>query len=70
MSSLIIAYVDPSVISYIVQAVAGVLITLGAIAGVVVSYLRKRARKLLALQQQDKREVEQEIVIKEDGEDK
>ena len=67
MSSMIIAYVDPSVISYIVQAVAGVLITLGAVAGVVVSYLRKRARKLLALQQQNNKEVEQDIVIEDDG---
>ena len=67
MSSIILAYVDPSVISYIVQAVAGVLITLGAVAGVVVSYLRKRARKLLALQQQNNKEVEQDIVIEDDG---
>jgi hypothetical protein len=64
---MIIAYVDPSVISYIVQAVAGVLITLGAVAWVVVSYLRKRARKLLALQQQNNKEVEQDIVIEDDG---
>ncbi|MBE6379504.1 MAG: hypothetical protein E7047_01075 [Lentisphaerae bacterium] len=67
MSSIILAYVDPSVISYIIQAVAGVLITLGAVAGVVISFLRKRARKLLALQQQEKKEVEEEIVIAEDG---
>lgn len=67
MSAIILAYVDPSVISYIIQAVAGVLITLGAVAGVVISFLRKRARKLLALQQQEKKEVEEEIVIAEDG---
>ena len=67
MSAIILAYVDPSVISYIIQAGAGVLITLGAVAGVVISFLRKRARKLLALQQQEKKEVEEEIVIAEDG---
>lgn len=62
------AYIDPSVMTYVIQAAAGVVIALGAAAGL---YWRKARRKIndkLGLDENRNKEVEtDEIRIKEDG---
>lgn len=61
------AYVDPSVITYVIQAVAGIAIAVGAGIGV---YWRKAKKKIddkLGVDENKNKEVESdEIIIKED----
>ena len=56
------AYVDPSVMSYTVQAIAGVAIALGVVFGVVWRRLKKGASKALGRDENAGKEVEDEIV--------
>lgn len=58
------AYVDPSVMSYTVQAVAGVAIALGVIFGVVWRRIKRGARKALGRDENAGKEFEDEIVRK------
>lgn len=58
------AYVDPSVMTYIIQAVAGIVVAVGAAVGI---YWRKAKKKLndkLGMDEKSKKEVEEDIVIK------
>jgi len=59
---MILAYVDPSVMSYTVQAIAGVAIALGVVFGVVWRRLKKGANKVLKRDENAGKEVEEEIV--------
>ena len=58
------AYVDPSVMSYTVQAIAGVAIALGVVFGVVWRRLEKGASKARGRDENAGKEVEDEIVRK------
>lgn len=58
---MILAYVDPSVMSYTVQAIAGVAIALGVVFGVVWRKVKKGARKALGRDENAGKEVEDEI---------
>lgn len=56
------AYLDPSVMTYTVQVVAGVIVAVGAIAGV---YWRKAKRKVqdkLGIDENAKKTVEEDVV--------
>ncbi len=58
------AYIDPSVMTYVIQAVAGVIIAIGAAIGI---YIRKAKRKVqdkLGLEETKEQESD-DIVIKE-----
>lgn len=57
----ILAYVDPSVMSYTVQAVAGVAIALGVVFGVVWRRIKKGAGKALGRDENAGKEVEEEV---------
>ncbi|MBS1371368.1 MAG: hypothetical protein HPZ91_15585 [Lentisphaeria bacterium] len=57
------AYVDPSVMSYTVQAVAGALIGLGAVAGIVWRMVKKRAQPVLDLDARRRKETEADVVV-------
>lgn len=66
------AYIDPSVATYIIQIVAGVVITVGAVIGI---YWRKAKRKVqekLNIDEDANKEVEEDVVEikKEDSSDK
>jgi len=61
---MIIAYVDPSVMSYTVQAIAGVAIALGVIFGVVWRKLKRGANKALGRDENSGKEVEEDVVAK------
>jgi len=61
---MLLAYVDPSVMSYTVQAVAGVAIALGVVFGVFWRKVKKGANKVLNRDENAGKEVEDEIVRK------
>ena len=56
-----LAYVDPSVMSYTVQAIAGVAIALGVVFGVVWRRVKKGANKVLKRDENAGKEVEDEV---------
>ncbi len=58
---MMFAYVDPSVMSYTVQAIAGVAIALGVVFGVVWRKIKKGANKALGRDENTGKEVEEEV---------
>ena len=58
---MMFAYVDPSVMSYTVQAIAGVAIALGVVFGVVWRKIKKGANKALGRDENAGKEVEEEV---------
>ena len=56
-----LAYVDPSVMSYTVQAIAGVAIALGVVFGVVWRRLKKGDNKVLRRDENAGKEVEDDV---------
>ena len=59
-----LAYIDPSVMSYTVQAIAGVAIALGVVFGVVWRRVKKGANKVLGRDENAGKEVEEDIEAK------
>ena len=57
----LLAYVDPSVMSYTVQAIAGVAIALGVVFGVVWRKIKRGAGKALGRDENAGKEVEDEV---------
>lgn len=56
------AYLDPSVMTYAIQAIAGVVVAAGAVAGV---YWRKAKKKIddkLGIDANSKKEMEEDVV--------
>lgn len=53
-------YIDPSVMSYTIQIVAGAVITVGAVVGIVFRKAKKKVKKTLNIE--EKKEVEDDIV--------
>ena len=65
--SPILAYVDPSVMTYTIQAVAGAIIALGAVIGVPWRIMRKKAQKVLKIDENSKKEMEEDVQIIDDN---
>lgn len=63
------AYVDPSVMTYTIQAVAGVAVALGAVAGVAFRRTRRALFKLLKIDENANKIVEQDLMRIEPDED-
>ncbi len=63
------AYIDPSVMTYAIQAVAGVAIALGAGFALYFHRIKKKVNKTLNIDENAKKEVEDEIVIYDEKED-
>ena len=61
-------YIDPSVMSYTIQIVAGAVITIGAIAGIVFRKMKKNVKKTLNIDENKNKEVEEDIVFTDTGE--
>ena len=59
-----LAYIDPSVMSYTVQAIAGVAIALGVVFGVVWRKIKKGTNKVLRRDENSGKEVEDDIIEK------
>ena len=65
--SPILAYVDPSVMTYTIQAVAGAVIALGAVIGVTWRVMKKKTQKALKIDEKSKKEMEEDVQIIEDN---
>lgn len=55
-------YLDPSVMTYAIQAIAGVVIALGAVVGVYWRKAKKKVNDKLGIDENAKKEVEEDVV--------
>ena len=60
------AYIDPSVVTYLIQAIAGVVIAVGAVVGLYWRKAKKKAQDKLGVQEKKERESD-EITINEEA---
>lgn len=60
------AYVDPSVMTYMIQAVAGIVIAIGAVAGIYFRRMKKKVNDKLGIDENRNKEVESDEIIVED----
>lgn len=56
------AYVDPSIMTYAIQAIAGVVIAAGVVFGVIWRKMKNKAKKVLNIDENAKKEVEDDVV--------
>ena len=62
-----ILYIDPSVMTYAIQAIAGVAIAIGAFVGIYFRKAKKKINNKLGIDENRNKEVEtDEIVVKKD----
>ena len=65
------AYIDPSVMTYMIQAVAGIIIAVGAAFGIYYRRAKKKVNEKLGIDENRNKEVESDdIIIKEEAADK
>ena len=63
------AYIDPSVMTYMIQAIAGVVIAVGAIAGICFRRARKKISRTLNIDENRGKEVESDEIVIRDEQD-
>ena len=61
------AYVDPSVVTYVIQAVAGVAVAVGAAVGIYWRKAKKKINKSLGIDENRNKEVESDEIIVDDN---
>ena len=64
------AYIDPSVMTYAIQAVAGIVIAIGAAVGVYIRSVRKKINQKLGVDENRNKEVESDDIVFSKKEDK
>ncbi len=64
------AYLDPSVMTYTIQVVAGVVVAVGAVIGVYWRKAKKKVQNKMGIDENAKKEIEEDIVEIKDGEGK
>lgn len=57
------AYIDPSVMTYVIQAVAGVVIAVGAVIGIYFRRVKKKVGEKLGIDGNRNKEVESDEII-------
>lgn len=57
------AYIDPSVMTYVIQAVAGVVIAVGAVIGIYLRRAKKKINDKLGIDENRNKEVESDEII-------
>lgn len=57
------AYIDPSVMTYMIQAVAGIVIAVGAAAGIYFKKAKKKINDKLGIDENKNKEVESDDII-------
>ena len=68
LSTTALAYIDPSVMTYTIQVVAGVVVAVGAVVGILWRKAKKRVQDKLGIDENAKKEVEADVVeIKEES---
>ena len=60
------AYLDPSVMTYTVQVIAGVAVAVGAVIGILWRRAKKKVQDKLGIDENAKKEVEEEITFEEE----
>ena len=63
------AYLDPSVVTYVIQAIAGIVIAGSAVFVVVWTRARKKIAKKLNIDENKNKEVEEDIVVNNETND-
>lgn len=66
LSTFASAYLDPSVMTYTIQVVAGVAVAAGAVFGVMWRRAKKKVQDKLGIDENAKKEVEEEIDFDDD----
>lgn len=61
-------YIDPSVLTSVIASVSGVVIAIGAVAVILWRKAKKKASEILHIDENANKEVEEDIVIKDDEE--
>lgn len=56
------AYIDPSVTTYMIQIVAGVVVAVGATAGILFRRLKKKVNNKLGIDENQKKEMESDDI--------
>ena len=70
-SNMVSGYLDPSVMTYAIQAIAGVVIAIGAVAGIYWRKAKKKVSDKLGIDENKNKEVEgDDIIINTKSEDK
>ena len=65
MNNVVVAYIDPSVMTYLIQAVVGIVIAIGAGAGLYFRKAKKKVDEKLGIDENKNKEVESdEIEVK------
>lgn len=64
------AYIDPSVMTYAIQAVAGIVIAVGAAAGIYFRKAKKKVQDKLGIDENVGKEVESDEIVINDSEAK
>ena len=57
------AYIDPSVMTYTIQVVAGIVVAVGAVAGIYIRKMKKKISEKLGLDENKNKEVESDDII-------
>lgn len=70
-STTAFAYLDPSVMTYTIQVVAGVIVAVGAVIGIYWRRAKKKVQDKLGIDENAHKEVEEDVVeISEEGSEK
>ena len=70
-TNMVSGYLDPSVMTYAIQAIAGVVIAIGAVAGIYWRKAKKKVSDKLGIDDNKNKEVEgDDIIINTKSEDK
>lgn len=56
------AYLDPSVMTYAIQVVAGVIVAVGAVAGIMWRRAKRKIQSKMGIDENAKKEVESDVV--------
>lgn len=65
------AYIDPSVMTYLIQAIAGIVIAVGAVVGIYFRRAKKKLNDKLGIDENKNKEIESdEIIVAKDVEKK
>lgn len=57
------AYIDPSVMTYVIQAIAGAIVAVGAVVGIYFRRAKKKVNDTLGLDENRNKEVEPDEII-------
>lgn len=61
------AYIDPSIMTYMIQVIAGIVVAVGAVVGIYFRKAKKKVNEKLGIDENKNKEVESdEILIKEE----